>query len=371
MEVVSTNGHHYDWAKEVKEFDQTKAGVKGLVDAGVTKIPRFFVHPPESLQNPPPAPASNASGTIEVEFPTIDFQGLESGSARRAEIVEGIRKAASTWGFFRVVNHEVPLSVMDAMLEAVRRFHQQPTEAKMPLYSSDSSRRVRFNSNVAQREQDVACWRDLLTCVFYDDALDPEAIPLVCRKEVQEYVKYMIKMRETMSELLSEALGLSSDYLSRLECMKSESLACLYYPACPEPHLTLGTIKHSDTTFLTLLLQDNIGGLQIVHQNQWFNVPPVRGALIANIGDLMQIISNDKFKSVEHRVLAQSVGPRTSIACFFTASSKAAAKPFGPIKELLSEDSPPEYREFMCREYYEYYKMKGTNVASALPHFKL
>lgn len=99
----------------------------------------------------------------------------------------------------------------------------------------------------------------------------------------------MIELRELMSELMSEALGLPSDYLSSMECMKSQSLACLYYPVCPEPEKTLGTVKHSDTTFLTLLMQDSIGGLQIVHKNQWFDVPPARGAFIANIGDLMQV----------------------------------------------------------------------------------
>ncbi|KAK2970143.1 hypothetical protein RJ640_019611 [Escallonia rubra] len=128
----------------------------------------------------------------------------------------------------------------------------------------------------------------------------------------------MIELRETMAELLSEALGLSSNYVSHVECMKSESLACLYYPVCPEPELTFSTSAHSDTTFLTLLLQDSIGGLQINHQNQWAD-----------------IISNDKFKSVEHRVLAQPVGPRILVACFYCPSSRSGSKPFGPIEELI------------------------------------
>ncbi|XP_057798077.1 1-aminocyclopropane-1-carboxylate oxidase homolog 1-like [Salvia miltiorrhiza] len=359
MVVSSNGGDVYDWAEAVKEFDKAKSGVKGLVDAGVTELPRLFVHPAEHLQSNPTDPA------LQPQLPTIDFAG------RRQEVVEGIRKASEEWGFFRIINHGVPSETMDAMLEGVRRFHEQPTAEKMPLYSDDSRMRVRFNSNSALRENDSASWRDILTCVFNDDHIDPDLIPHACRQEVQEYVKQMIRLRETMAELMSEALGLPSDYLSNIECMKSEAMACLYYPVCPEPQKTLGTPKHSDTTFLTLLMQDAIGGLQILHGGQWVNVPPVPGALIANIGDLMQIISNDKFISVEHRVVAQPVGPRISVACFFTPSMSAAAKPFGPIKELLSDENPAIYREFMFRDYCQYYKIKGQDVSSALPHYKI
>ncbi|KAH7839229.1 hypothetical protein Vadar_001487 [Vaccinium darrowii] len=240
----------YDWAKQVKEFEDTKAGVKGL----------------------------------------------GGGAAQRREaVVEGIWTAAAEWGFFRVVNHGVLSEVMEGMLEAVRRFHEQKSEDKAEYYSADSMQRVRFTNNLPGREFDAANWKDILFCFFHDDYLDRQAIPLVCRKELQEYVKCMIKLRETMAELLSEALGLSSHYLSRMECMKSELLASLYYPICPEPHLTLGTPRHSDINFLTLLLQDNIGGLQVRHKNQWVDVPPLPGTLIANIGDLMQEHSLETF----------------------------------------------------------------------------
>ncbi|KAL2238765.1 UNVERIFIED_CONTAM: 1-aminocyclopropane-1-carboxylate oxidase [Sesamum indicum] len=358
---VSSNGH-YDWAKELKEFAETKAGVKGLVDSGVTKLPRLFQHPPETLQSSPKLDA------VHLDLPTIDLQGL---SARRSEVVEQMSKAAQEWGFFRIVNHGIPLETMDAMLAAVKRFHEQPTEEKMPWYSSDVRKQVKLNSNLPSRENDPASWRDILSCVFNDDQLHPEDLPLACRKEVQQYVKYMIELREVMAELLSEALGLPSDYLSNIECMKGESLACLYYPKCPEPDKTLGTPKHSDTTFLTLLMQDSTGGLQILHDDHWIDIPPVHGALIANIGDLMQIISNDKFISVEHRVLAQPVGPRISVACFFNPSMKAAGKPFAPIKELLSDENPAVYREFMFWDYIQHYKTKGEKVETALLHYKI
>ncbi|KAL0419787.1 UNVERIFIED_CONTAM: 1-aminocyclopropane-1-carboxylate oxidase [Sesamum radiatum] len=89
MVVPSCNDGHYDWAKEVKEFDDTKAGVKGLVDAGVAKLPRLFVHPPETLRSHPKLDGVN------LDLPTIDLQGL---GARRGEVVEEIRRAGE-WGF--------------------------------------------------------------------------------------------------------------------------------------------------------------------------------------------------------------------------------------------------------------------------------
>ncbi|KAL1539674.1 hypothetical protein AAHA92_24127 [Salvia divinorum] len=229
MVASSCSNGDYDWAKQVKQFDETKAGVKGLVDTGITKIPELFVHPRKSLES---------SIEASLELPTIDLGELRSG---RQRVVAEIRKAAQEWGFFRIVNHAIPLETMDAMLAAVKRFHELPNADKAPFYMADTGRRVRFSSNLPTREDAVACWRDFLSCVFHDDQLDPEEIPSACRDQVQEYVKYMIELREVMAELLSEALGLPRDYLSGIQCMKSQALACLYYPKCPEPNRTLGS----------------------------------------------------------------------------------------------------------------------------------
>ncbi|CAK7346433.1 unnamed protein product [Dovyalis caffra] len=355
---------NYDKAKEVKAFDETRAGVKGLVDSGVTKIPRFFIHPPEDVQK-----SSSESSHLGLQVPVINFESFES--CRRLEVINEIRKASETWGFFQMVNHGIPVSVLDEMLAGVRRFHEQPRDAKMEFYSRNRNQPVRFfcNGDLLVNKA-PANWRDSIAFDFQDGKLDPELFPETFREEVSEYIRHMIKTKKTLSELISEALELRSDYLSSIECMETESLVCHYYPACPEPDLTLGATKHRDPSLMTILLQDNMGGLQVRNQTQWVEVPPLEGALVVNIGDFMQLITNNKFKSVEHRVLVGQEGSRTSVACFFYPCTANKFKPYGAIKELLS-DNPPIYRETHISEFLAYFRSKGLDGTSTLSHFKL
>lgn len=76
-------------------------------------------------------------------------------------------------------------------------------------------------------------------------------------------------------------------------------------------------------------------------------------------------------KSAEHRVLSNDVGPRISVACFFSPSVEASSKPFGPIKELLNEDNPPKYRETTFAEYEAFFVAKGLDGTSALAPYKI
>uniref|UniRef100_A0A7N0USK9 Fe2OG dioxygenase domain-containing protein n=1 Tax=Kalanchoe fedtschenkoi TaxID=63787 RepID=A0A7N0USK9_KALFE len=351
----------YDRSKDLVAFDETQTGVKGLVDSGVTVVPRIFIRPADEIAADFPI----SDGDNEFAVPVADL------SVNREDLISKIRRAAAEVGFFQVVNHGVPNEVLERMLAATRRFHELPGETKKRFYWRGGGRKFTYVSNFDLYKSKYANWRDTTFCSMAPDPVDPQQLPEVVRDEMMEYSAQVTKLALVLFELLSLGLGLEGDYLKNIDCAMGHAILCHYYPACPEPELTMGTTKHSDPDFLTILLQDHIGGLQVLYKDRWVNVPPLPGALVVNIGDLLQLISNDMYKSVEHRVLANHVGSRTSVACFFTPHLYPTARLYGPIQEILSETSPPVYRETTIPDFVKYYDSKGLDGKSALSHFKL
>ncbi|CAA0817443.1 1-aminocyclopropane-1-carboxylate oxidase homolog 1 [Striga hermonthica] len=328
----------------LKAFDETKAGVKGLMDSGIRKVPEIFVRPPEEI-----ACEVAHINTSEFRVPVIDLSRIEAGPESRKAVVEQVTAASGTWGFFQVANHGIPWDVLDRMIDGVRAFNELDADERKKYYSRDFAGRVRYGSNFDLYSSRTANWRDTLNFIF-PDQINTDELPESCRESTVEYSKYVQMLGNTLLELLSEALGLKPDHLLNMECSKGFRFSCHYYPACPEPELTLGTSKHSDPGFLTILLQSQISGLQVLHQGQWVNIEPNPGVLVVNIGDLLQLVSNGRFKSVKHRVVARSIGPRISVA-FFLSGPVGEVKVYGPIEEMLSEEDPAKYREVMLSDY--------------------
>ncbi|KAJ8763306.1 hypothetical protein K2173_001444 [Erythroxylum novogranatense] len=275
----------YDRMKEVKAFDDTKTGVQGLVDAGAVNIPRIFIRPPEEIAED----QTKYCKQTKKQIPNIDLRDTQ-GACRRKEVVEEVKLAAEKWGFFQVVNHGIPQSVLDQMVDGVRSFNQQDIEVKKMFYTRDPKSKVAFNTNYDLYNSRYANWRDSLTFSRLGlNNLDPEEFPATCREATIEYLKHVKNLADTLFEMLSEALGLSADHLGSMACTEECTLVCQYYPACPEPDLTLGASKHSDPGLLTLLAQNHLSGLQVLHEGQWVDVLPIPGSVVVNVGDLLQV----------------------------------------------------------------------------------
>lgn len=348
--------------KELKAFDETKLGVKGLVDAGITKVPRIFYQPNDSTKK-----ASELGDTTIV--PVIDLANIDKDPYARKRVVESIRDASETFGFFQIVNHGIPVSTLEEMKDGVKSFFEQDSEVKKKFYSREHKPFMHY-SNIALYTAPAATWKDSFLCNMAPIPPKPEDLPAVCRDILLEYLSQVKKVGTLLFELLSEALGLNSTYLTDIGCAEGFYAFGHYYPPCPEPELTLGTSKHVDVVFLTVLLQDHVGGLQFLHRDMWIDVPPIPEALIVNIGDFLQLITNDKFKSVHHRVPANLVGPRVSIASFFGTLHHPTTRTFGPIKELLSDENSAKYKETSFPKFMDSYITKCNKGTSPRLHFK-
>lgn len=277
------DGQSYDRLEMLKASEETEAGVKGLTDAGLLKVPKIFVRPPEELAE------ALTDKKIQIQVPVIDLGGIRDAD-RRKEIVGEVRTAAETWGFFQAVNHGIPLTVLDGMIDGVRKFNEQGVEEKKKYYSRDRTRTVIFNSSYDLFTSRTASWKDTLTISFSgSNQIDQRLLPSSCRESALEYSRHIEKLGNILLGLLSEALGLKTDHLEAMECSKGHRLHCHYYPPCPEPELAIGTTKHSDAGFLTILLQNHISGLQVSYEGQWVDIGPTPGGLVVNIGDLLQV----------------------------------------------------------------------------------
>ncbi|KAL0540422.1 hypothetical protein IC582_024659 [Cucumis melo] len=358
----------FDRATELKQFDQTKAGVKGLLDAGINQIPRIFIHPPETLSDLKPT-SKSPSSSPPVLVPTIDLAALHSPD-NRSSIVDHIRDAASTFGFFQIINHGVPQKVLDDILDSIRAFHELPAEAKSSYYRRDVETGVSYLSNIDLFKAKAASWRDTLQIGLGPMAAASENIPAICRKAVAEWAKETERLGYLLEELLCEGLGLRSERLKEATYGEGRMMVGHYYPYCPQPDLTVGIKSHTDPGVLTVLLQDHIGGLQIRQGGGWVDVEPVPGALVINIGDLLQIASNDVYKSVEHRVLANGKPEaRVSVAVFY--NPRIRDNLYGPFPELISQDTPAVYQQFTYADYITRFFNKELDGKSLPNHYRV
>ncbi|KAL2635334.1 hypothetical protein R1flu_006813 [Riccia fluitans] len=291
------------------------------------------------------------------EIPVISLDGIDTQKGRE-RIVAEVGRACAEWGIFQVVDHGVPQKLMNRMMENTLAFFKLPLEEKMKYASKPGGFPVGYASGSHRADDDILDWRELIAHRALpkenrekDYSHWPEN-PAGYRETVVEYSDTMDALVTTLLGVISESLGLPRDYIKNAVGGENAEQKILlnYYPQCPQPDLTLGLRSHTDYGTITVLQQDEVGGLQAYKEDrdQWVTVEPIPGALVINLGDQIQILSNAKYCSVEHQAVVNSNQTRLSLVTFANPSSMAQ---MGPAPELLSEANPAKYRSYTFRDY--------------------
>ncbi|KAJ1440318.1 Oxoglutarate/iron-dependent dioxygenase [Sesbania bispinosa] len=305
------------------------------------------------------------------EIPIIDLSESEE-----EELISKIGKACEEWGFFQVINHGVPSEVSRKVEIETEKFFEQSTEEKRKV------KRDEFNAmgyHDGEHTKNVRDWKEIFDYLVQNTAQVPSShephdtqlrtltnqwpqYPPHFRETLEEYAREVEKLAYKLLGLISLSLGLAADKFHG--CFKNQlSMVRLnHYPSCPFPDLALGVGRHKDSSALTVLAQDDVGGLQVKRKStgDWIPVKPTPGAFIINVGDVVQnelgslkyVVmswSNDKYESVEHRVVVNTEKERFSIPFFFFPSHYVMVK---PAEELVNEQNPARYREYNVGKFY-------------------
>ncbi|KAM4094400.1 hypothetical protein ACB094_06G192600 [Castanea mollissima] len=286
--AVETNGENESMESEFQK------GVKHLCERGITKVPTKYIWP---IPDQPNSGNGNSNASKpNLKLPIIDFAKLQGSN--RSQAINSIRNASEKFGFFQLVNHDIPKDVIESIIDVSKRFFELPFEERSKYMSTDMRSPVRYGTSSNQNKDDIFCWRDFLklSCQPLSDVLPlwPSS-PVDLRQAVLNYSKNTKYLYLMLTEAILESLGLMDITNNENENDEfrefkdgSQLIVVNCYPACPEPDLTLGLPPHSDYGLLTLLLQDEVQGLQIQYEGKWATVEPLPDSLVVNIGDHLE-----------------------------------------------------------------------------------
>ncbi|KAK2991461.1 hypothetical protein RJ640_016496 [Escallonia rubra] len=302
--------------------------------------------------------------TEDEGIPLIDISPIYSpecfsNTKAKEHLVSEIGEACSKWGFFQVINHGVPLHRLENVQSAAKKFFYQPKEEKLKVRRDELNSLGYYDT---EHTKNVRDWKEVIDITVEDPTLmaaSHEAdntevtewvnrwpkYPPEFREAFEEYANEMQKLVYKLLELISLSLGLPASRLNGFFKDQTSHIRFNHYPPCPIPGLALGVGRHKDAVALTILAQDDVGGLEVRRKTdgKWIRVKPTPDAYIINVGDMIQVWSNDKYESVEHRVMVNPERERFSIPFFLSPAHYTMVK---PLEELLDEQNPAKYRTY-------------------------
>ncbi len=314
----------------------------------------------------------------KLKLPVIDISPLVAGKSNDS-VAKEIENACRQQGFFYIVGHGVDIELQDRLEHLSREFFRLDLESKMAIRMELGGRAWRGYFPIG--DEFTSGVRDAKEGIYFGSELSADhpkvvgKVPLHgrnlfpasagFREAVLEYLDAMTSLGHTLMRGIALSLGLDSNYF-RTNYMQHPTILfrIFHYPpaesVCEE---SWGVGEHTDYGMLTILRQDDQGGLQIRSESTWIEAPPISNSFVCNIGDMLDRMSGGLYRSTPHRVKSRPDRGRLSFPFFFDPDFDVEIKPVFP-----SQPSPDRWDGTTLQELSGTYGMYLLNkVAKVFP----
>ncbi len=300
------------------------------------------------------------------EIPVLDLAPYLAGEPDALPRLAGeLRRAFEQIGFYFIVGHGVPQSLIDAAFAATERFHAQPTEDKLAVRMDETlvgylpvrgstTRHSAINPNNKPNVNEAFFSRRTINKW-------PATLPGF-RETVVAYQAALEKLGKSLLPIYAVALDLPADHFDALFTEPAYTLRMSHYPQHDAPaDNEFGLAPHTDTSFMTLLAQNKVPGLSIrLPTGRWVDAPAIDGAFLVNGGDLLRRWTNDRFLATPHRVANRSGKERYAIPFFFDCSADVVME---CLPTCLEAGQPPRYEPITYAAYMDWYRRMNFGQA--------
>ncbi|XP_054788323.1 2-oxoglutarate-dependent dioxygenase 19-like [Prosopis cineraria] len=313
---------------------------------------------------------TDSYSAFDDEIPTVDYSLLLSDDPLQQSLVlERLGQACCNFGFFYLVNHGIPDRVPDNLFKGISEFFDPMNSDERKLYrKKDPRERIRGDISSSNSHGDN---REYLKVMTHPQCHFPSH-PFGFSEVLGEYHKEMRNIVEGLARAMSKALGFEENYIEKafnLESGFDVSALNLYPPNhASKGHVGIG--DHTDPGFIITLMQDVDGGLQILsHNGKWLNAYIPYHAILIQLGDHLEILTNGKYKSHVHRVIVgNNKVQRFTVA---TLHGPSLDKFVAPAPEFVDEDHPRAYVGMTYKQSLEAKGHDEIDVQSSLDKIRL
>jgi isopenicillin N synthase-like dioxygenase len=296
-----------------------------------------------------------------LHLPIIDLSPLEGGGHWRDHVAAQVDWAASELGFFYITGHGVDQAVIDMMLQQSRSFFRMREESKSRIHVARGGRALRGYFPVGG--ESTAGRPDLREGLYFGEELPDDdervraGVPLHGRNQFPdlpdfreatfEYMQALTGLGHRLMSCIGRGLRLGDTYFVDRYTGRPTTLFRVfnYPPAADAGAGKWGVDEHTDYGLITLVYQDEVGGLQVKHGSSWIDVPPVPGSFIVTVGDILENLTQGRYPSAVHRVINHPQRSRISMPFFFDPRFDAQLPAQGTYGDYLLDRFARMYTE--------------------------